>query len=31
MKKGDVDPDNNFKVRADCHNLSYSELKEFEI
>tara|TARA_R100001377_G_scaffold12141_1_gene6119 strand:+ start:421 stop:900 length:480 start_codon:yes stop_codon:yes gene_type:complete len=31
MKKGDVDPDNNFKVRADCHNLSYSELKEFDI
>tara|TARA_R110002020_G_scaffold176628_1_gene368955 strand:- start:6189 stop:6668 length:480 start_codon:yes stop_codon:yes gene_type:complete len=30
-KKGDVDPDNNFVVRADCYNLSHSELKEFEI
>ena len=30
-KRGDIDPDNNFVVRADCYNLSHSELKEFEI
>ena len=31
-KKGDIDPDNNFVgERADCYNLSHSELKEFEI
>tara|TARA_R110002020_G_scaffold408286_1_gene618188 strand:- start:33 stop:512 length:480 start_codon:yes stop_codon:yes gene_type:complete len=31
LKKGDIDPDNNFVVRADCHNLPYSELTEFNI
>lgn len=27
MKKGDVDPSNNFKVRADCYNLPISRLQ----
>jgi hypothetical protein len=26
MKKGEVDPSNNFTVRADCYNLKISEL-----
>jgi|TARA_R110000787_G_scaffold159001_1_gene272822 hypothetical protein len=28
MKKGEVDPDNNFKVRADCYNMKINQLKE---
>jgi|TARA_R110002074_G_scaffold33133_1_gene92495 hypothetical protein len=31
LNKGDIDPDNNFVVRADCHNLPYSKLTEFYI
>lgn len=27
MKKGDVDPSNNYTVRADCYNLPISQLK----
>jgi len=27
LKKGDIDPDNNFKVRADCYNLKIQELE----
>ena len=26
MKKGDIDPSNNYKVRADCYNLTIKEL-----
>ena len=26
LKKGDVDPSNNFTVRADCYNLKIEEL-----
>ena len=26
MKKGDIDPSNNFVVRADCYNLSIDKL-----
>ena len=28
LKKGDVDPSNNYTVRADCYNLKINELKE---
>jgi len=28
LKKGDVDPDNNFVVKADCFNLPISDLDE---
>lgn len=28
MKKGDIDTDNKYVVRADCHNLPISSLKE---
>ena len=27
LKKGQVDPDNNFKVKADCYNLPINKLK----
>lgn len=27
LKEGDIDPDNNFKVRADCYNLKIQELE----
>ncbi len=30
LKKGQVDPSNNFTVKADCYNLSISELKPLE-
>ena len=29
LTKGQVDPSNGFVVRADCHNVAISELKEF--
>ena len=29
LKKGQIDPSNNFVVRADCHNVAISELNEF--
>ena len=28
LKKGEVDPSNNFTVRANCYNVAISELKE---
>lgn len=28
LKKGQIDPDNNFKVKADCYNIQIKELKE---
>ena len=28
LKKGDVDPSNNYTVRADCYNLKINELQE---
>jgi hypothetical protein len=28
LRKGDVDPDNNFTVRADCYNLPIRELEQ---
>ena len=28
MKQGDIDPDNNYKVRADCYNIKINQLKE---
>lgn len=28
MKKGDVDPDNNYIVKSDCYNLPIEKLKE---
>ena len=30
LNKGDVDPSNNFKVKADCFNLKISELNELD-
>ena len=30
LKKGEVDPSNNFKVKADCFNLSIDKLEELE-
>jgi len=27
LKKGQIDPDNNFKVKADCYNLPINKLK----
>ena len=30
LKKGDVDPSNNFKVKADCYNLSINKLETLE-
>lgn len=30
MKKGTVDPSNNYTVKADCYNLPYSELLQLE-
>ena len=29
MVKGEIDPRNNYKVRADCYNLPISELRSF--
>ncbi len=29
MVKGEIDPRNNFRVRADCYNLPISELRSF--
>ena len=29
LKKGQIDPSNNFVVRADCHNVAISELNKF--
>jgi len=29
LRKGDIDPSNNFVVKADCYNLPISSLKEF--
>jgi hypothetical protein len=29
MVEGEIDPSNNFKVRADCYNLPISELRSF--
>ena len=29
LTKGQIDPSNKFVVRADCHNVAISELKEF--
>ena len=29
MVKGEIDPSNNFRVRADCYNLPISELRSF--
>ena len=28
LKKGDVDPSNNYTVRADCYNIKINELQE---
>jgi hypothetical protein len=28
MKKGDIDPSNNFTVKANCYNLQIKELEE---
>lgn len=28
MKQGDIDPSNNFKVKADCYNMKINQLKE---
>jgi hypothetical protein len=28
LKKGQIDPDNNFKVKADCYNISIKDLKK---
>ena len=28
MKKGTVDPSNNYKVQADCYNLKIKELED---
>jgi len=30
MKKGEVDPSNNFVVKSDCYNLKINKLKEIE-
>lgn len=30
LKKGDIDPSNNWKVSADCFNVPYQELLKFE-
>ena len=30
MKKGDVDPSNNFVVKSDCYNLKINSLKKIE-
>ena len=30
LKKGEVDPSNNFKVKADCYNLSINKLERVE-
>jgi hypothetical protein len=30
LKKGEVDPSNNFKVKADCYNLSINKLERLE-
>ena len=30
LKKGSIDPDNNWKVSTDCHNLPISKLKDIE-
>jgi len=30
LKKGDVDPSNNFTVKADCWNVPYSEMRPTE-
>jgi len=29
MKKGQLDPDNGYEVRADCHNLAISDLRTY--
>jgi hypothetical protein len=31
LKKGQVDGDNNFKVKADCYNIAIKKLKEIEV
>lgn len=28
LKKGQIDPDNNFKVKADCYNIAIKDLKQ---
>lgn len=30
LKKGDIDPDNNFVVKANCYNVKISDLNTFE-
>lgn len=30
LRKGEIDPLNNFRVKADCYNMAIRDLKEFE-
>jgi hypothetical protein len=30
LRKGSIDPSNGFRVRADCHNVPYSILRQWE-
>ena len=30
LKKGEIDPSNNFTVKADCYNLKISELRKMK-
>ena len=31
LKKGEVDPSNNWKVRTDCYNLPINELNNLQV